>query len=239
MEKFELIPFLDSITLAHTVAGNWLDEVKRAAQKGGRHSVALAGGRITRWFLEAAAELAKARGVTFEHVDFFWGDERCVPPTDGDSNFALAENYLLKKISVPQKNIHRIRGEENPAKAVQQAEVELRQFVKKNSEKLPVLEVIFLGMGEDGHVASLFPSESQETRSNKAVYRAVVGPKPPPNRVTLGYSTIAAAKEVWVLASGEGKKDALRESISPKGQTPLSQVIQMRPHTKLFSDVRV
>ena len=239
MQKFELIPFVDSITLAHTVAGNWLDEVKRAAQRGERHSVALAGGRITRWFLEAAAELAQVRGVSFDHVHFFWGDERCVPPTDGDSNFALAEKYLLKKISASEKNIHRIRGEENPAKAAQLAETELCQFVKTNSENQPVPDVIFLGMGEDGHVASLFPSEPPEIRSNKAVYRAVVGPKPPPNRVTLGYSAIAAAKDVWVLASGEGKKDALRESISPNGQTPLAQVIRMRTHTKLFSDVCV
>lgn len=239
MEKIELIPFVDSITLAHTVAGNWLDEVNRASERGGRHSVALAGGRITRWFLEAAAELALARGVSFEHVHFFWGDERCVPPTDGDSNFLLAQNYLLKKISVPEKNIHRIRGEENPVKAAQLAEAELLRVVKSNSENQPVLDVIFLGMGEDGHVASLFPSESQETRSNKAIYRAVVGPKPPPNRVTLGYSAIAAAKEVWVLASGDGKRDALRESISSNGQTPLAQVLRMRARTKLFSDVRV
>ncbi len=239
MEKFELIPFVDSITLAHTVAGNWLDEVKRSAQRGERHCVALAGGRITRWFLEAAAELATVRGISFEHVHFFWGDERCVPPTDGDSNFALAQNYLLKKISVSAENIHRIRGEENPVKAAQLAEAELLRVVKSNPENQPMLDVVFLGMGEDGHVASLFPSESQETRSNKSVYRAVVGPKPPPNRVTLGYSAIAAAKEVWVLASGEGKKDALLESISPNGQTPLAQVLRMRARTKLFSNVRV
>ena len=239
MEKIELIPFVDSITLAHTVAGNWLDEVNRTAQQGGRHSVALAGGRITRWFLEAAAELAQARGASFEHVHFFWGDERCVPPTDENSNYGLAEKYLLKKISIPQKNIHRIRGEENPAIAAQQAQTELQRFVKANSENQPVLDIIFLGMGEDGHVASLFPSETQEIRSNKAVYRAVVGPKSPPNRVTLGYSAIAAAKEVWVLASGEGKKDALCESLSPIGQTPLAQVIRMRARTKLFSDVCV
>ena len=239
MEKFELIPFVDSITLAHTVAGNWLDEVKTSAQRGARHSVALAGGRITRWFLEAAAELAQLRGVTFEHVDFFWGDERCVPPSDENSNFGMAEKFLLKKNSIPQKNIHRIFGEENPAKAAEQAEAELRQFVRTNSENQPVLDVIFLGMGEDGHVASLFPSESQETRANKAVYRAVVGPKPPPNRISLGYSAIAAAREVWVLASGDGKKDALRESLSPNGQTPLAQVLRMRAHTKLFSDLRV
>lgn len=239
MNKFELIPFVDSVTLARTVAGNWLDEVKRAGQQGRQHSIALAGGRITRWFLEAAAELSHIRGVSFQHVDFFWGDERCVPSDDAESNFALAEKYLLKKISVPAENIHRICGEENPRKAAHLAEIELRQFVKSNSDNSPVVDVILLGMGEDGHVASLFPSEPPEIRSIPAIYRAVIGPKPPPNRVTMGYSAIAAAEQVWVLVSGDGKKEAFRESISTNGQTPLAQVIRMREQTKLFSDIRV
>jgi 6-phosphogluconolactonase len=238
MEKAELIPFLDSITLAHTAAGLWLDEIKRAAQRGEKYSVALAGGRITRWFYEAASELSRVRGISFEHVHFFWGDERCVPPTDENSNFALAEKYLFEKISVPETNIHRIRGEEIPSKAAQLAEFELVQFAPALNT-MPVLDLIFLGMGEDGHIASLFPSEPEQVRSDRAIYRAVVAPKPPPNRVTLGYSTIAAAKAAWVLASGEGKSEALRASLSPEGQTPLAQVIQMRTHTKLFSDMRV
>ena len=74
MEKFELIPFVDSITLAHTVAGKWLDEVKRAAQRGERHSVAFAGGRITRWFYEAAAELSQVRGISFEQENIRWAE---------------------------------------------------------------------------------------------------------------------------------------------------------------------
>jgi len=92
-------------------------------------------------------------------------------------------------------------------------------------------------MGKDGHVASLFPGESEMAAANKAVYRAVKNsPKPPQNRVTLGYAAIAAARQVWVLVSGTGKKTALHESLFCKNRTPLARVTQFRTHTKIFSD---
>jgi 6-phosphogluconolactonase len=102
---------------------------------------------------------------------------------------------------------------------------------------LPVLDLIFLGMGEDGHVASLFPGEKEAASSDNAVYRAVKNsPKPPPNRVTLGYAAIAAARQAWVLVSGAGKKAALRESLATNGCTPLARVTKFRTQTRIFSD---
>ena len=104
-----------------------------------------------------------------------------------------------------------------------------------DSEGQPKLDLIFLGMGEDGHVASLFP-EDKEALESKAVYRVVTSPKPPPRRITLGFPALAAAHEVWVLASGEGKAEALRQSQSPKGNTPLAKVLRDRTHTEIFTD---
>ena len=104
-------------------------------------------------------------------------------------------------------------------------------------DSLPVLDLIFLGMGEDGHVASLFPDGIEAASSDRAIFRAVkTSPKPPPNRITLGYAAIAAAREVWVLVSGPGKKEALRESLYGKGCTPLGRVTQFRTQTLIFSD---
>jgi len=101
----------------------------------------------------------------------------------------------------------------------------------------PILDLIFLGMGEDGHVASLFPGESEMAAASKAVYRAIKkSPKPPPNRVTLGYAAMAAARQVWVLVSGTGKKTVLHESLFCKNRTPLARVTQFRTQTKIFSD---
>jgi 6-phosphogluconolactonase len=101
-----------------------------------------------------------------------------------------------------------------------------------------LFDLIFLGMGEDGHVASLFPGEPETVMNLAQVYRPVVAAKPPPNRITLGYGVIAAAQQVWVLASGKGKEAALRDSLTQGNATPLGRVIRMRTHTKVFSDIR-
>jgi 6-phosphogluconolactonase len=104
----------------------------------------------------------------------------------------------------------------------------------------PVLDLIFLGMGEDGHVASLFPNASVRIVNSARPFLAVENsPKPPLQRISMSYAIIAAAREVWVLASGAGKKAALRESLAQNGQTPLAQVIHSRLHTKIFTDFQI
>ena len=116
-----------------------------------------------------------------------------------------------------------------------------RQHVGRQGADLtagqPVLNLIFLGMGEDGHVASLFPGASDEVVRSKSVYVPVVAPKPPPRRITLNLATIAAARQVWVLASGAGKEQALRESLAADGKTPLSRLIRLRQETIIFTDI--
>ena len=145
--------------------------------------------------------------------------------------------FLFAPLKIADAQIHRIRGEDSPEAAAKAASTEISQIAPVNETGQPVLDLIFLGMGEDGHVASLFPGEPDVLISDKAIYRAVKNsPKPPPNRVTLGYAAIAAAKQVWVLVSGTGKEAALRESLFSKGRTPLARVTQFRTRTKIFSD---
>ena len=104
--------------------------------------------------------------------------------------------------------------------------------------ELSLLDLVFLGMGEDAHVASLFPGDTEAIES-RAVYRAVTGSKPPPRRITLGYPALAASREVWVLASGEGKAEALRTSLAKGGDTPLARVLQSREHTEILTDFKL
>ncbi|MGA9451369.1 MAG: 6-phosphogluconolactonase [Verrucomicrobiia bacterium] len=237
MNHFELISFATADELARTVAGQWLDEIESAKRAGKRHCVALSGGRIAQKFFASVVEQAKARAVSFETVHFFWADERCVPPDDTESNFRLANELLFAPLKISESQIHRIRGELPPETAAAQAAAELRRFASSNANGQPVLDLIFLGMGEDGHVASLFPDEMEIAGSDKAVYRAVNNsPKPPPNRITIGYSAIAAARQVWVLISGAGKEVALRESLYGGGCTPLGRVTKFRTQTTIFSD---
>jgi 6-phosphogluconolactonase len=237
VNKFELISFASADELARAVASAWLDEIEAANRAGKTHCVALSGGRIARNFFAAVAEQAKVRTVAFGHVHFFWADERCVPPDDPDSNFHLAKELLFDPLKIGDAQIHRIHGEDSPEAAATAASTEIAQIAPLNEASQPILDIIFLGMGEDGHVASLFPGEPDVLILDKIIYRVVKNSlKPPPNRVTLGYTTITPAKQVWVLVSGAGKETVLRESLSFKGRTPLARVTQFRTRTKIFSD---
>jgi len=237
MATFELIPFDNANGLARAVATAWLDGITAANQAGKPQHVALSGGRITLKFFSAVIELAQARNARLSHIHFFWADERCVPPNDPESNFAAADEHFFQPLAITEGSIHRIRGEDIPTVAAQLAAGEIRRVVPSNAAGQPVLDLIFLGMGEDGHVASLFPREPEAMVNDKAVYRVIANsPKPPPDRVTLGYQAIAAARQVWVLASGPGKESALRESLKPDGQTPLARVLRLRS-TTVFTDI--
>ena len=136
----------------------------------------------------------------------------------------------------------RIRGEDSPETALKIAEQELRQFAPQNDGQ-PVIDLIFLGMGEDGHIASLFPNANlvftKETKSKESFLYVSDSPKPPPRRISLTFNAITMARAVWVLASGVGKETALRNSLSNSKQTPLGAVIRMRKSTVIFSDIKI
>jgi 6-phosphogluconolactonase len=218
--------------LAEQVAKRWLDLLAERDESR-PFTVALSGGRFPKQFYRSVAE--QAAGASFQNVHFFWGDERVVPPTDEESNFKLAAVPLLLALKIPDENVHRILTERGEAFAVQQAEAELCRIADLNDAGQPIFDLVFLGMGEDGHVASLFPGDAEALEST-AVYRAVTGPKPPPRRITLGYPALAAAREVWLLLSGEGKAGMLRGSMAPEGGTPLARVLQSRIQMEIFTD---
>jgi 6-phosphogluconolactonase len=244
VKNFELISFASADELASRAASAWLDEIESANRTGKLFCVALSGGRIAQKFFAATVEQAGLRKIGNvgtpslpANVHFFWADERCVPSTDPESNFKLASELLFAPLKISANQIHRIRGEEPPEAAVKIAEAELGRVVSADKNGQPALDLIFLGMGEDGHVASLFPGEPPETLNSINSFLVIENsPKPPPRRISLSYAAIAAAKEVWVLVSGAGKDEALRESLRPGGRTPLARVVRSRSRTRIFSD---
>ncbi len=236
---YELIRVADASALAVLVADRWLDRVEAATQAGVAHRVALAGGRITDRFLRTVATRAIARGVSLAGVDFFWGDERCVPSDDLESNHRLAQEALLTPMGIAPARIHRVLGELDPASGAALAEEELRRVTGVEGAVMPRLDLVFLGMGEDAHVASLFPGTAASVTESGSVYVAVTGPKPPPRRVTLTYRALAAAAEVWVLASGAGKEPALRDSVAIGSGTPLGRVLRERSQTQIFTELNL
>ncbi|HEY4417171.1 MAG TPA: 6-phosphogluconolactonase [Verrucomicrobiae bacterium] len=238
MNNFELISFQTSDELAQSAAAAWLDEIETANRAGNRHCVALSGGRVTQKFFADAVALAQTRETSFANVHFFWADERCVPPTDAESNFKLANELLFAPLKIAENQIHRLRGELAPAAAVEIAIIELKQIVTNQTNDCPILDLILLGMGEDGHIASLFPGALATILDATAPFLVIENsPKPPPTRISLSYACIAAAKKIWVLASGNGKAAALHESLDSQGKTPLARVIRSHPQIKIFSDI--
>jgi 6-phosphogluconolactonase len=237
MNNVELLSFTSPDDLARAAAGAWLNEIESASRNVQPYCVALSGGRITQKFFSATVAQAKARHVSFAGVHFFWADERCVPPDDPGSNFKMAAELLFGPLQIAAEKIHRLRGEDPPQVAVQIAEAKLRQIAPQNAEKLPVLDLVFLGMGEDGHIASLFPGAFAEIMDISVPFLVVEdSPKPPPTRLSLSYKAIISAKNIWVLISGSGKSAALRDSLSATGKTPLARVIAARP-VRIFSDI--
>lgn len=223
--------------LARRVAADWIEAIRAAAREGRQLTVALSGGRIAKTFFEATTQLAFAEAISFRNVEIFWADERCVPATHEDSNYKLAKLHLLDPLSINPARVHPLAGADDCRSKAHVAAEHLKTIAPLNAAGVPELDIVFLGMGEDAHVASLFPQENEPTRNLTDIFRPVIASKPPPQRITMGYPVIAAAKNVWVLASGKGKEAALAESQQEGANTPLARVLQSRATTRIYTDI--
>ena len=165
----------------------------------GRFCVALAGGSTPKGVYAALAQLG---GAPWTHIQLFWGDERCVPPDHTDSNFGMARATLLDQISIPHENIHRIKGEMGATAATAEYQAQLEVMF----DSVPVFDLIHLGLGNDGHTASLFPNQSTLEKVDW-VLEAFPNPDLSPQiaRVSLGLTTINAARAVQFFVTGAGK----------------------------------
>jgi 6-phosphogluconolactonase len=200
--------------------------------------VALSGGRISKLFYQEIVVETRRVAKNLGHVHFFFADERCVPPTDPESNFLTARQFLFDPLHIRAEQIHRVHGEVEDEYAAKEAEAELCRLAPMDAVGQPILDLVILGMGEDGHTASLFPGESHFAIDDPAVYRAVTAVKPPPRRITLGYAPLRAAADVWVLASGNGKETALRRVLADTNEPPpLGRVLRARRNSLIFSDI--
>ena len=181
-------------------------------------SVALAGGNTPRRVYELLATEGFKQRVEWARVHLFFGDERCVPPDHPDSNYAMVYEALISKVAVPAKNVHRIVGEGNPGESATLYENELRTFFAGTS--WPRFDLVLLGMGEDGHTASLFPgSDALNERS-----KWVVTTKPESgghDRITLTVPVFNHAARVVFLVAGAAKAERLAQVLRPQYLPPL------------------
>jgi 6-phosphogluconolactonase len=237
---YDLILFETPDRLAAEVASRLSRRVLDAAARGTRFHLALSGGRISNDLFRGVAAVAADPVVlqAWQSVDWFWADERCVPPDHVDSNYRSASELLLAPLRIAPERVHRIEGELDPADAARRASAVIRAVAGVNPPTLPVMDLILLGMGEDGHIASLFPGAGASVVACTEPFLNVVGPKPPPHRVTMSYPQLIAGTEVWVLVSGAGQEIALRNSILGGGITPLGALLEIKNCT-IFSSVAV
>ena len=191
-----------------------------------RFSVALAGGNTPRRVYELLATERFKHRVEWAQVDLFFGDERCVPPDHPQSNYAMVYDTLISHVPIPAKNVHRIIGEGDPAESAKLYENHLRTFFAGLT--WPRFDFVLLGMGADGHTASLFPGSDALNEKSKWVVRT----RPegsPQDRITLTVPVFNHAARLLFLVEGAGKAKRLAQVLHPQSEAEQKPVQTIQP----------
>jgi 6-phosphogluconolactonase len=216
--------------LAQAVAARLIIRLLDAQAERGEASVVLTGGRVAAEVYRAVGRSPAHEAVDWSHVDIWWGDERFLPAGDADRNETQARAALLDALPLDPRRVHPMPAADGPDGADPEAgaaryAAELAAAARPGHATLPHFDVLLLGVGEDGHVASVFPEHpaAYETRQVAAVRGA---PKPPPIRTTLTLPAINTAEEVWLVAAGRDKAGAVGMALTGAGpvQVPASGV---------------
>jgi 6-phosphogluconolactonase len=219
----EIIVKPDPSAVARAAAERIVAQASAAIADRGKFSVALAGGSTPGATYALLASDKFAARVDWPRVHVFWGDERCVPPHDPGSNYRMADEALLSNVPIPANNLHRVRGELEPQAAAESYAAELRAFF---GAPWPRFDLVLLGMGNDGHTASLFPGSAalQETEQPVVAVTAHYQDRPA-CRVTLTPRAINGSRQVLFLVSGGAKAGTLQAVLEgPGGRHPAQHI---------------
>jgi 6-phosphogluconolactonase len=155
-------------------------------------------------------------------VQITFGDERCVPPDHEDSNYRVAKESLLDPAGIPEGNVFRMRGEIDPEEAAHEYEAKLHAVASRLGEKRYIHDLLLLGLGEDGHTASLFPGSPALDEATRDVL-PVIGPKPPPQRISMTFTLINAATHILFLVKEPAKHEIADAAIAGDPRYPASR----------------
>jgi len=229
--------------MSRAAARSIRDIARTCVNERGIFTLVLSGGETPRLLYEYLAQRSSEAAMPWVQTHIFWGDERCVAPDHDHSNFAMAYRALLSRAPVPKQNIHRIPAEMDPPEAGAEAyESMLREFFHSAlesappSQAFPFFDLILLGVGKDGHTASLFPGDValEETERLAA---AVLAPtaSPPIPRITLTLSVINRARCAMFLVSGHGKSQVLRMILTdPQNAAQFYPAARVQPEGRLI-----
>jgi 6-phosphogluconolactonase len=229
----EILPgvhvYANPAEVARGAARLFIDYAWQAIAKDGRFSVALSGGNTPRaMFANLASDEFRGQ-VDWAKVHVFWGDERAVPPDNAESNYGMARRELLIRVPIPESNVHRMEAEKpNIGRAAHEYEEILRKNLDLDDRGFPRFHLIFLGLGVEGHTASLFPGGRVDRQTSRWVSTPMVT-KLNMRRMTLTLPVLDAAIRVAFLVVGEEKADILHKVLQEKCDPPLpAQLVQPR-----------
>ncbi|HUS16794.1 MAG TPA: 6-phosphogluconolactonase [Chloroflexia bacterium] len=227
----EIVVCRDAADLAARAAERFAELADEAAAEYCSLSVALAGGSTPKALYDLLAAPPYHGRINWPLVHCFFGDERLVPPTDKDSNYGMAHATLLSRVPIPEANIHRLPTEDADADAAARAaEEDLRAHFNPAPGALPRFDLVLLGLGDDGHTASLFPGQPAVEEETRLVVPTPPGRLPPPvDRLTLTLPVINAAAHVIFLVAGAGKAAAVRQVLAPEPDGALLPAARVQP----------
>lgn len=200
---------------AHQVAAFIASVSERAILANGRFIMALSGGSTPKTLYQTLASPEWKTRFEWQKIHFLFGDERCVPPDHQDSNFNMAQASLFHPLAIPPNHIFRMKGEgEDPSLVAREYEQTVRQLTQTQPPAIPRIDLVLLGLGDDGHTASLFPGTSalQETKKIVTIGQAPTGIR---SRLTLTLGVLNQAAMVLFLVTGKGKADMVRRILEP------------------------
>jgi 6-phosphogluconolactonase len=217
----------DRAEIERALVSSFQNAASDAIAAHGEFLVALSGGSIAPLFFPALARLP----LDWSRVDFFWADERAVPPEHPDSNYGEAMRLWLTPAGVPPGRIHRMHGEDPDLRHAAQA---YGAALGRIAGSPPALDFVLLGVGPDGHVASLFPGHPALKEDAEVAVPIEDAPKPPSRRITLTLPVLAAAATIVVAAQGEAKAGVIRQALTPGSSLPLAMLISRARNVRLL-----
>lgn len=238
-----LLALADTRATFAAAAERFVEAATRAHAAGREFVVALAGGETPRALYALLADASYAHSLDWARVVWCWGDERCVPASDPASNYRMASETLFTRIPVRAERVLRVETEHEPAEAARRYEQRLRALFSTPAGEPTraagrCFDLVLLGLGADGHTASLFP-HAAALAERRAWVLDTPAPTPGPARVTLSVPLIASAQEVLLLVTGAGKREALHASLfGPRdpARWPLQAITAQAQRVRVLAD---
>ena len=231
--------YASRVELSADLAGHVADLAARACAQRGRFRIALSGGSLLDILSSGLCANPLSDTIDWSNWHVFWADERWVPWSSPDSNYGLAKDRFFSRVPIPQEHIYAMDDSTDPAATAKTYESAVAKILRPRQGQMPRFDLILLGVGEDGHTASLFPDHPLLAENRAWIAPVLDAPKPPPTRMTMTLPLINSARTIFFVAVGPGKADILSKILRPKGlqqELPAQLVGPSRGELQWFID---